>query len=148
MLMALIVWIGGLIFFAFVMARTLFTVLPPELAGNVVAPALTKLHWMGLVSGAIFLISSAVYNWQKYLQLRLFTASHVFVVLMLALTAISQFAITPRMRELRAARSDTPAAVDEFNQLHEWSTRCEIVVLFLGLGVVILTARRFGESSH
>jgi hypothetical protein len=148
MLMALIVWIGGIIFFAFVMAQTLFTVLPPELAGNVVAPALTRLHWIGLVSGAIFLISSAVYNWQKYLQLRLFTASHVFVVLMLVLTAISQFAITPRMRELRAERPDMPAAVDEFNQLHKWSTWCEGGVLFLGLGVVILTARRFGESSR
>jgi hypothetical protein len=35
----------------------------------------------------------------------------------------------------------------EFDRLHEWSTRLEGGVLFLGLGVVILTARRFGSSN-
>jgi len=37
MLLSLIVWIGGLIFFAFVLAPTAFHVLPStQLAGNVV----------------------------------------------------------------------------------------------------------------
>src|SRR5258707_8195410 len=132
MLLALIVWIGGIVFFAFVLAPTLFVVLPTtKLAGNVVNATLTKLHWMGLVSGVVFLISSLVYNWQKHVQLRPFMASHVFVVLMLALTAISQFGITPRMRDLRF----TLQAVDnlawndsrrlEFDRLHAWSTRLE-----------------------
>jgi uncharacterized membrane protein len=142
MLLALIVWIGGIIFFAFVMAPTLFIILPnAQLAGNVVSPALTRLHWMGLVSGVVFLLSSIGYNWRKYLQPRLLSLSHVLVVLMLLLTAISQFAVTRRMRELRAERSDTPAAVAEFERLHEWSTRIEGGVLVLGLIVVILTAR-------
>jgi uncharacterized membrane protein len=148
MLLALIVWIGGVIFFAFVMAPTLFVVLPStKLAGDVVSPALVKLHWMGLASGLILLIASLLYNWRKYAQLRLFTATHVFIVLMLVLTAISQFAITPRMRELRS----TPQGLDalstriEFDRLHAWSTRTEGGVLFLGLGVVILTARRLSN---
>jgi uncharacterized membrane protein len=148
MLLALIVWIGGIIFFAFVMAPTLFEVLPSsKLAGDVVSPALNTLHWMGLISGAIFLICSLLYNWRKYAQLRLFTATHVFIVVMLALTAVSQFAITPRMRELRS----TPQSLDalsirtEFDSLHAWSTQLEGGVLFLGLGVVILTARRLSN---
>ncbi|HEX9255404.1 MAG TPA: DUF4149 domain-containing protein, partial [Candidatus Angelobacter sp.] len=103
MLLALIVWIGGIIFFAFVLAPTVFGVLPTtKLAGDVVSATLTKLHWMGIVSGIIFLMTSLLYNWQKYLQLRPFALSHVFVLLMLALTAISQFRITPKMRALRA----------------------------------------------
>jgi len=70
MLLALIVWIGGIIFFAFVEAPTLFTVLPTtKLAGDVVSASLTKLHWMGLGSGVIFLICSLLYNWQKHVQL-------------------------------------------------------------------------------
>jgi Domain of unknown function (DUF4149) len=148
MLLALIVWIGGIIFFAFVMAPTLFVVLPStKLAGDVVSPALNTLHWMGLICGAIFLICSLLYNWRKYAQLRLFTATHVFIVVMLALTAVSQFAITPRMRELRS----TPQSLDalsirtEFDSLHAWSTQLEGGVLFLGLGVVILTARRLSN---
>lgn len=151
MMLSLIVWIGGIIFFAFVVAPRLFTVLPStQLAGAVVSPTLANLHWMGLISGVVFLFSSVIYNWRKFLQLRLFTPTHLFVVLMMVLTAVSQFGITPRMRQLRAqaagAGSTDPAA--EFNRLHEWSTRSEGGVLFLGLVVVVLTARRFGEGSR
>ena len=147
MLLALIVWIGGIIFFAFVLAPTLFSVLAAQTAGNVVSPSLSKLHWVGLTAGAVFLICSLVYNRAKHSQLRLFSATHVLVVLMLVLTAISQFAITPRMRELREGRSglDAPNVPAEFNRLHMRSTRTEGGVLLLGLLVVIVTAR---EHSH
>ncbi len=75
--------------------------------------------------------------------------SHIFVVLMLAFTMISQFGITPRMRELRSNPSimDSSTGRAEFDGLHTWSTRLEGGVLFLGLGVVVLTARRFGNSN-
>jgi hypothetical protein len=149
MLLALIVWIGGIIFFAFVLAPTLFGVLPTtKMAGDVVNATLTKLHWMGLVSGMVFLIASLLYNWQKYVQLRPFALSHVFVVLMLAFTMLSQFGITPRMRELRSS----PAMMDpvgraEFDSLHVWSTYLEGGALLLGIGIVGLTARRFGNRN-
>jgi len=144
MLLALIVWIGGVVFFAFVMAPTLFTVLSPPVAANVVSPALSKLHSIGLVAGAVFLTSSLIYNWRKYAQLRLFSATHVLVVLMMALTATSQFAITPRMRELRSAglTAGGGEARAEFDRLHNWSTRAESGVLLLGLVVAALTARK------
>jgi uncharacterized membrane protein len=150
MLLALIVWIGGIIFFAFVLAPTLFGVLPTtKMAGDVVNATLSKLHWMGLFSGVGFLICSLVYNWQKYVQAKPFALSHAFIVLMLAFTVVSQFGITPKMRELRSnpAIMDSSAGRAEFDRLHAWSTRLEGGVLFLGLGVVILTARRFGNSS-
>ena len=153
MILALIVWIGGIIFFAFVEAPTLFTVLPTtKLAGDVVSASLTRLHWMGLISGIVFLIASLLYNWQKQGQLKPFALSHIFVVLMLALTAHSQFGISPRMRELRAAMqsadnsSSNHSQRAEFDRLHEWSTRLEGGVLLLGLGVVVLTARRFDSN--
>ena len=165
MLLALIVWVGGIIFFAFVLAPTLFGVLPTtKLAGDVVNATLTKLHWMGLISGAVFLICSLLYNRQKYVQFRPFALSHIFIVLMLVFTMVSQFGITPRMRLVRsqlelAQKPDyipyipgsTPRLIArssaQFNSLHAWSTRLEGGVLFLGLGLVILTARRFGNSS-
>ena len=59
MLLTLIVWLGGLIFFAFVLAPTAFSVLPTRhLAGTVVGRTLGTLHWMGIFSGIIFLVSS------------------------------------------------------------------------------------------
>jgi uncharacterized membrane protein len=165
MLLALVVWIGGIVFFAFVLAPTVFSVLPTtKLAGDVVNATLTKLHWMGLVSGVVFLISSLLYNWQKHDQLRLFSLSHIFVALMLAFTIVSQFGVTPRMRELRAQLEMVqkpgydpyiPGSIPtliasyrgQFDRLHAWSTRLEGGVLILGLGVVALTARRFGNSN-
>ncbi|HEV7522893.1 MAG TPA: DUF4149 domain-containing protein [Candidatus Angelobacter sp.] len=165
MLLALIVWIGGIISFAFVLAPTLFGVLPTtKLAGDVVSATLTKLHWMGIVSGLIFLISSLLYNWQKYAQLRPFALSHILLVLMLVFTMISQFGVTPRMRELRAQLEMVqkpgydpyiPGSVPtliapyrgQFDRLHAWSTRLEGCVLILGLGVAVLTARRFEDRN-
>lgn len=149
MLLALIVWIGGLVFFAFVEAPALFTVLSSrEMAGNVVNRSLTALHWSGLVSGVAFLAASLLYNRMRSAQLKPLAASHILILLMLLLTAISQFAVTPRMRTLRAEMRvidnlsfDDPRRV-AFDNLHQWSTRLEGGVLLLGLGVVGLVARR------
>ena len=150
MLLALIVWVGGIIFFAFVLAPIVFHVLPTvELAGNVVSRSLTVLHWMGMISGAVFLAASLLYSQSRFARPRPFALVNLLVVLMLALTLISQFAITPRMRALRSqiGAIDTVARDDaqrmEFERLHAWSTRAEGGVLFLGLAVVLLTARRF-----
>ncbi|HWX53373.1 MAG TPA: DUF4149 domain-containing protein [Verrucomicrobiae bacterium] len=142
MLLALVVWVGGIAFLAFVEAPSAFQVLPDQhLAGLVVGRSLTILHCMGIISACIFLLSSITLNYLSNYQLRLFSASHVFVVLMLALTLLSQFCITPRMREVRAGM-DNSAARAEFDRLHKWSERTEGGVLFLGLVLVVLTARR------
>ncbi len=145
MLLALVVWVGGIVFFAFVEAPTAFHVLPStQLAGNVVGPSLTKLHWMGIISGLVFLLSSVTYNNLKHAQTRLLSGIHILVFLMLVLTCISQFAITPRMRELRSGplSMDTVVAQTEFDRLHHWSERLEGGVLLCGLLTVILTGRR------
>lgn len=150
MLLALIIWIGGIIFFAFVLAPTVFAVLPTrELAGNVVNPSLARLHWIGLICGLVFLLCSIIYNQLRYGHTQLFSASHVLVIAMLVLTAISHFSVTPRMSALRTNMGviDNISLTDQrrvaFNRLHMWSTRLESGVLLCGLGVVILTARRF-----
>jgi uncharacterized membrane protein len=56
MLLSLVVWIGGIIFFAFVVAPAVFGILPTyDLAGKVVNGGLGALHWMGLISGIVVL---------------------------------------------------------------------------------------------
>jgi len=148
MLLALVVWIGGIIFFAFVLAPTVFTVLPTTaMAGNVVSRSLTILHWMGIGSAIVFLMCSLLYNRAKSGRLKMFAMVHLLVVIMLVVTLISQFGITRRMRTLRTEmwRADTfedPIRL-EFNRLHAWSTGLESGVLVLGIVVIALTARRF-----
>ncbi len=147
MLLSLVCWIGGLIFFAFVLAPTAFSVLPTtHLAGNVVGRALGKLHWIGLVSGIVFLASSMIYSRFTDGTAHLFAARHVLLCLMLALTLISQFGIIPRMDVLRASLGDVKSVpIDnpermQFDALHAWSTRVEGAVLLLGVVVVYMTA--------
>jgi uncharacterized membrane protein len=153
MLLSLVVWVGGIIFFAFVLAPTAFNipaVLPnTHLAGNIVGRALGKLHWVATGCGVVFLISSLFYSSVTQGSARVFAARNVLIVMMLLLTMISQFGIIPRMDALRAQVSDfsavpadSPVRV-QFDALHVWSTRVESVVLLLGLVVVYLTASGF-----
>jgi uncharacterized membrane protein len=150
MLLSLIVWIGGLIFFAFVLAPTAFApgVLPStHVAGNLIGRALGKLHWIAIVSGVIFLASSMFYSRLLDGTPHPFAMRHVLICLMLALTLVSQFWIIPRMDTLRAQVADfasvpvdNPARI-QFDALHAWSTRMESAVLLLGLVVAYLTAQ-------
>jgi hypothetical protein len=136
-----------------VLAPTAFNipaVLPnTHLAGNVVGRALGKLHWIAIVSGIVFLISSLLYSRLADGTAHVFAARHVILCAMLALTLISQFGIMPRMDVLRASLGDVASApIDnpdrvQFDALHVWSTRVEGAVLLLGLVVVYLTARSF-----
>jgi len=152
MLLSLVVWIGGLIFFALVLAPTAFQVLPnTHLAGDVVGRALNKLHWIAIISGIVFLITSLLYSYLTQGTAHLFAMRNVMIVIMLALTLFSQFWIIPRMDTLRASVGDfasvpltTPARV-QFDALHVWSTRVEVAVLLLGLVVVFLTASTLSQ---
>jgi uncharacterized membrane protein len=148
MVLALVVWLGGIIFFAFVLAPSVFAVLPTrELAGNVVNRTLTILHWMGIASGLLFLTSSMLYAKLATGRTRPLAPRHVLIVLMLVLTLISQLGVSRRMSRLRAqiGTIDTIPQTDprrmEFNHLHGWSTRLEGTVLVLGMGVLYLAAR-------
>jgi uncharacterized membrane protein len=147
MLLALVVWVGGIIFFAFVVAPAAFAVLPShQMAGNVVNRALPILHWMGIVSGLVFLAAGMVASRGSGATGSVGTRS-LLVAIMVLLTLISQAGVSRRMSVLRAemgtidvlARSDPRRA--EFNRLHGWSTGIEGTVLALGLVVVYLTAR-------
>lgn len=146
MFLSLIVWLGALIFFP-VVAQTAFTVLPTRhLAGNVVGQSLSILHWMGIVSGVVFLICSMLYARFTVGAPHPFAARHILIYAMLALTLVSQFGIIPRMDTLRASIGqidsvplENPARM-QFDSLHVWSTRIESAVILLGLVTAYLTA--------
>lgn len=147
MLLSLIVWLGGLIFFP-VVAQTAFSVLPTrQLAGSVVGRSLGILHWMGIISAGVFLASSLLYSRISAGEVHAFSPRNLLICVMLLLTLVSQFGIIPRMETLRASigeidsvAADNPARM-EFDALHHWSTRVESGVMLLGLLVAYLTAR-------
>ena len=147
MLLALIVWLGGVIFFP-VVAQTAFAVLPTrQLAGSVVGRSLGILHWMGMISGVVFLVSSLLVSRLSTGEAHVFAPRNVLICMMLLLTLISQFGVIPRMDAIRASIGeidavpvDNPARL-QFDALHHWSTRIESGVILLGLVVAYVTAR-------
>lgn len=152
MFLALGVWIGCLIFLPIV-AQISFSMLPsPQLAGMVVRNSLLALHWIGLSGGGLFLLCSLIENRitrGKFAWLRL---SHILMIVMLALTAISEFSTIPRMDALRASAgelsrlpADSPVR-RQFDALHATSTHIEGAVLLLGIVLLYLTARRLAPS--
>jgi hypothetical protein len=149
MLLSLVVWIGGLVFFAFVLAPTVFAVLPTrQLAGNVVSRSLGILHWMAIFCGVAFAVTSMIDSRVVNGVAQPFALRNLVVYAMIVLTLIGMFGIAPRMLALReqmnpidAVPHDDPRRI-EFNRLHDWSTRVETTVLVLGLALLYLTARR------
>ena len=152
MLLSLVVWLGGLIFLAFVLAPTAFSpgLLPTRhMAGSIVGRSLDLLHYMAIASGIVFLIASMLYSRMTVGTARPLAARHLLIVLMLLLTVISQFAISPKMHAIRAevgvidnVPPDNPLRM-EFNRLHLWSEKFEEAVLLLGLVALYTTAQAF-----
>jgi hypothetical protein len=152
MLLSLVVWLGGLIFFALVEAPIVFSpgLLPTrQMAGSIVGRSLDVLHYMAIVSGVVFLIASMVYSRMATGNARPLAARHLLIVLMLLLTAVSQFAISPKMHAIRAevgiidsVAQDNPQR-REFDRLHGWSEKFEEGVLLLGLVALYATAQAF-----
>jgi hypothetical protein len=150
MLLSLTVWLGGLIFFAFVEAPIVFTpgLLPTRhMAGSIVGRSLDLLHYMAIASGIVFLITSATYCRITTGAAHPLAGRHLLIALMLLLTVISQFAITPRMQAIRKEVGvidnvplDNPMRA-EFDRLHVWSEKFEQGVFLLGLVALYLTAR-------
>ena len=147
--LALIVWLGAEIFFPVVAAITFMSLQPnTHAAGNIVGQLLRILHGMGLVSGMVALALLALAPAWGIYKPRAVLPPMGFIVLMIVLTAFSQFVIIPSMERDRIAAGgaiDTndvtnPNTID-FNKLHNRSETVEEAILLFGLLTVILVAR-------
>ena len=149
-LYAMVAWVGGLAFFAFVVAPVAFgSLASAHQAGLVVGGTLRVLHWIGLVGGAVFCLGTGWLWTRSEDSARVgFRRELVLTGLMLVVTAYSQFRVLPAMEvdralaggEVETASLENPGRVD-FERLHTLSERLEGFVLACGLGVVFLLAR-------
>jgi hypothetical protein len=149
-LLSIVLWEGGLLFFAFVLAPTAFGVLPSKhLAGLVVGGTLVELHHIGMVCGGLFLAATLLLPGTRKLQ----AIQIALIVVMLAVTAYLQLNVVPAMERDRiqaggdvdAAPPNNPARLD-FERLHPLSEKVEGIALFAGLGVVLLLAAEPSSS--
>lgn len=149
-LMAMVAWVGGLVFFAFVVAPVAFGRLPnAHEAGLIVGGTLRILHWIGLIGGLVFYLATGILWLRAEVPARAgFAIEMVLTGVMLAVTAYSQFHVLPAMERDRtdaggvveAVALENPARVD-FERLHKQSERLEGLVLLCGIGVILVLAR-------
>jgi hypothetical protein len=147
-LYTMVAWVGGLAFFAFVVAPVAFGSLASRHdAGMVVGGTLRVLHWIGLIGGGVFWVATG-WLWYSARARVGFVWQLALTAVMLVVTAYSQFRILPAMEVDRAlaggvvepVSTDNPARVD-FERLHRLSERLEGLVLLCGLGVVFALSR-------
>jgi magnesium-transporting ATPase (P-type) len=153
-LLSLSLWLGSIFFFAAVVAPTAFSLLPSRtLAGMVVGQSLSRLHWIGIVCGLVFLLSSFLLALIEGGQSP-FHSRDLLLVAMMAVTLAAHFGVERRMNALKADMGviDVVPQQDarrvEFNRLHVWSTRLEGSVFFCGLALLFLVAREESASER
>jgi hypothetical protein len=153
-LLSLVLWIGSIFFFAAVVAPTVFSVLPSRtLAGMVVSRSLFSLHWIGIICGLVFLLSSVLFAMLQGGSSP-FHASDYLMVAMMAITLFAHFGIERRMNTLRTDMGVIETVPHEdarrvqFNRLHVWSTRLEESVFFCGLALLFLVVREQAENER
>ena len=142
--LALGCWLGGIVYFI-VFTQGIFSVLPTkDLTGLVVGYSLARLHILGIVAGCVYLAATAGY--EKSIG-ALARPAALLVFLMIIATMVSQYGVIARMDTFRlqmgsieAAPSGSPLLA-QFNRLHQYSVRLEMVVLLSGLVALFLTAR-------
>ena len=142
---ALGAWIGAIIYFASVVTRGAFAVLPNrDQAGLLVGFTLGGLHLMGLIAALVFVIASLAIG----RSLRTFVDPAVLLVILMAgFTIASQDYVIPRMNLLRAQMGPveaTPASDPrraQFDRLHTASVDIEGGVLLAGLIALFLATR-------
>jgi uncharacterized membrane protein len=139
------IWLGGDAFLSFVVAPGAFSILGSrDAAGLMVGYSLARLHFAGIFLGLLFLVA-------RLLRTRDFGsltgAAALCVVLMVILTAASQFTVSNRMERLKKEMVSVQSTPEndprrlQFNRLHHLSVTYEGAVLLLGFAGMFLLVR-------
>lgn len=149
-LLLVALWLGGAVFFSFVVAPTAFKVLPArELAGAVVTRTIAVVNVGGFVV-ALLLLATASFGREDGARRR---ASRVVEVVALAVVAVAcgvgHWVVAARMLALRAQMNrpiDAVAANDPlraaFNSLHGYSVGLMGAAMLAGVVALLLIGRR------
>jgi hypothetical protein len=143
--LGLSLWLGTDVFLSFVVAPGAFRILGSrDQAGAMVGHSLWWMHLIGVICGIVILLARLV---RTRSLASLVTPATLCVLLMIALTVVSQHAVSPKMAALRVQMGSIEAAAPgspqlaEFSRLHRFSVSLESGVLLAGLTALYLFVR-------
>jgi hypothetical protein len=142
-LLAMVCWLGAIIFFSFFTAPVVFTVLARPDAGKVVSVIFPRYYILGYIAGglafliAIYLlaIGSGARGW--------WLASVLTIGIALGCTFYAGIVVRPRVDAIRSVseqENPDPATKAEFDNLHHLSVMLNGAVLLLDLIALFGTA--------
>jgi uncharacterized membrane protein len=155
--LALSLWVGGIVFLSSILAPNAFLLLPAYQAGLLVGATLTRLHLLGYFATLLFLVARLIGAVlappsDSFSRATLLMRPAVLAVLvMFLITVVAQQGVRPRMDAARAEMIATSGTADraplgsplreEFDRLHRVSVYLEGAVLLLGLAAMFCSAR-------
>jgi hypothetical protein len=151
-LLLVALWLGGAVFFSFVVAPSAFAALPQrELAGAIVTRTIAVVNVGGFIIGLVALALGFFVNDGARRRARL--VETVALALVAISCGVSQWIVSARMIALRAAMGrpiDAVAADDPlraaFNSLHGYSVGLMTVAMLAGVVALFAVARRGNKS--
>jgi hypothetical protein len=129
-------WLGGMVFFALIVAPILFSRLALPEAGKVVRGIFPRYYLMGYVTGALALLAALYFVFYQQVNRGWWGLVSILLAAALGLTFYAGIVVRPQIDAIRSAAEEPapdPAAKARFDQLHQLSVRLNGAVMVLNL---------------
>lgn len=142
-LFSLVVWLGGMVFFTFFAAPTIFKVLPSESAGDLVGNIFPQYWLMGYICSFTALITLVIMSihGKTFPRLKIF-----LLALMIGTTFYSGLVVDEKAGKIKTEIRITTethkkeALRLEFKKIHGWAMILNMTIMILGLVFIYMTA--------
>lgn len=149
-LLSIVFWIGGIFFFSFLAAPSIFKVLSKDIASNVVADIFPKYHILSYICGITALICTLSNKHFFESQLRFENLNIILIVLMLGFSVISGEVVSSKASEVKTElreidkESQNYRILDKkFKKLHTYSVIINLLVFIFGIAIILITAYNY-----
>jgi uncharacterized membrane protein len=147
-LLALALWVGGIVFFSFFTTPALFTELPKDMASQMITVLFPRYYTLGYVCGGIALLMTFI---ESLLMRQLPWIRLLVILIILGSTFYAGSIIRPEVHDLKIQLKSVEEGSElgihlkaRFDQMHRLSVTLNMIVLMGGillLGIVAFRLR-------
>lgn len=145
-LLALALWVGGIVFYSFFVTPTVFTQLPREMASQLLAVMFPRYYTLGYVAGGTLLAMTLV---EAIMVRQLPWIRLILVAVMLGSTVYAGAVVRPQVHDIKLEMKSVEEGTElgktlkaRFDTMHRVSVILNMVVLVAGLFLLGIAAFR------
>lgn len=142
-LLALVCWLGGMIFFTAIIAPVVFTLLPISEAGKLVAGVFPRYYILGYLAGLIAVVLAIYFAIERPPRLW-WSLSAIALTVALGCTIYAGMIVRPQVDAVRTVVEDQNpdlARRAEFDRLHRLSVMLNVGVMVLNLSALFTSVK-------